>query len=89
MGKEEEGKYCTVCGGVVPDSIKIRRILIEGKEIGIDQLDMILGQVRELHLHSEETIKNELLKRVKVFNYIPSRKFEAYGAALWEEYRRG
>jgi hypothetical protein len=87
MGGDKEGKYCTVCGGVVPDSIQIRKISIEGKETGIDQLDLVLDQVLALHLRDEEAIKEELLKRVAVFNYVPTKKRAVYGAALMEEYR--
>jgi hypothetical protein len=85
---EKEGKYCTVCGGVVPESIQIRKICIEGKEIGIDQLDRVLDQVIALHLQDEEQIQEELIRRIRVFNYVPTRKLEVYGAALLEEYRR-
>jgi hypothetical protein len=88
MSEEKEGKYCTVCGGVVPDSIQIRKIRIDGKEIGIDQLDRVLDQVLALHLLIEEKIREELIKRVSVFNYVPSRKREAYEVALLDEYHR-
>jgi hypothetical protein len=85
---EKEGKYCTVCGGVVPGSIQIRKICIEGKEIGIDQLDLVLDQVRGLHLKGDDQIQEELVKRVGVFNYVPTKKRGSYSAALLEEYRR-
>ncbi|MDD1673492.1 MAG: NAC family transcription factor [Methanomicrobiales archaeon] len=88
MAEDKEGKYCTVCGGVVPDSIKIRKIVIEGKEIGIDQLDMILTQVQRLMLSNENRIMDEILIRVKVFNYIPTKKITAYREAFLTEYRK-
>ena len=88
MDENKEGKYCSVCGGVVPGSIKIRKILVDGKETGIDQLDMILEQVKRLHLKDDEQIKEELLKRARVFNYIPSKKIEFYTAALMDEYKK-
>jgi hypothetical protein len=88
LDEEKEGKYCAVCGGVVPDRIRIRRITVEGKEIGLDQLDLVLDQVDALHLLSEGQIKEELLRRIATFNYIPTRKREAYGTALLDEYRK-
>ena len=42
MADEKDGKYCSVCGGIPPDEIKIRRILVDGKETGLDQLDWII-----------------------------------------------
>jgi hypothetical protein len=86
--EEKEGKYCTVCGGVVPDHIKIRRITIEGKEIGIDQLDLVLEQVSGLHLLLDDQIQEELLRRIAIFNYIPTRKRSAYSQVLLEEYHK-
>ncbi len=71
----------------MPESVQIRRIRIEGKEIGIDQLDRVLDQVIALHLQDENQIREELLRRIRVFNYVPTRKQEEYGAALLEEYR--
>ncbi|MDD1678873.1 MAG: NAC family transcription factor [Methanomicrobiales archaeon] len=86
MTEDKEGKYCTVCGGVVPASIQIRKIAIEGKEIGLDQLDLVLDQVAALRLKDEVQIREELVKRVSVFNYVPTKKRDAYAAALMEEY---
>jgi hypothetical protein len=88
MTGDKEGKYCSICGGIPPDEIKIRKILVEGKETGIDQLDRILSDVAALHLDDPEEIRAELIKRVKVFNYIPTKKTDVYSDALMEEYRQ-
>ena len=37
MAGEKEGDYCTVCGGIKPETIKIRTILVDGKATGINQ----------------------------------------------------
>jgi len=87
MAGDKEGKYCSVCGGIVPDEGKIRKICIDGKETGIDQLDRILSDVAALGLPDEDTITAELLKRVRVFNYVPAKKEEVYADSILAEYR--
>jgi len=86
-GDGKDGIYCTICGGIPPDQIKIRKIPIEGKETGIDRLDWILLDVASLGLTDEETITGEIVKRVRKFNYIPGRKEAEYRKALLREYR--
>ncbi len=86
MSSDKEGKYCSVCGGIPPDEIKIRRIAIDGKETGIDKLDFILEDVAGLHITDDAGIIRELLKRVQVFNYVPTRKIVVFGQALLKVY---
>jgi hypothetical protein len=74
MTNEKEGDYCTICGGIRPDAIKIRTIPVDGKDTGINQLDA--------------AIRAELLRWAGEFNYIPTKKREAYGDALLAEYRK-
>lgn len=85
---DKEGKYCQVCGGVVPEGIHIRRILVDGKDVGLDQLDFIIDDVLRLELTDDTEIAGELLKRVKVFNYVPTKKNDAYSDALLREYKK-
>ena len=86
-GDEKDGYYCTICGGIPPDQIKIKKILIDGKETGIDRLDWILLDVYRRNFTNDETITDELIRRVRQFNYIPTRKMAEYGAALLREYK--
>jgi hypothetical protein len=86
-GSEKDGYYCTICGGIPPDQIKIRKIPIDGKETGIDRLDWILGDVAALDLTDDGKITDELVKRVMQFNFIPSMKMARYREALLREYR--
>lgn len=87
MTNEKEGDYCTICGGIKPEAIKVRTVLVDGRETGINHLEMIVEGVRELHLENETAIREELLKRAGAFNYIPTKKKEAYTDALMREYR--
>ena len=86
-GDEKEGYYCTICGGIPPDQIKIKKIPIDGKETGVDRLDWILQDVLALNLTNDEKITDEIVKRVRKFNYIPGRKMARYREALLREYR--
>jgi hypothetical protein len=86
-GDEKDGYYCTICGGIPPDQIKIRKVPIDGKETGIDRLDWILLDVAALGLSDEDRITDEIVKRVRKFNYIPGRKEGEYRKALLREYR--
>jgi hypothetical protein len=86
-GNDKDGNYCSVCGGIPPDKIKIRQILIDGRETGIDQLDFLIHDVKKLHLTDDALIVQELMKRVKVFNYVPTKKTAQYEEALLKEYK--
>jgi hypothetical protein len=86
-GNDKDGNYCSVCGGIPPDKIKIRQILIDGRETGIDQLDFLIHDVKSLHLTDDALVVQELMKRVKVFNYVPTKKTAQYEEALLKEYK--
>jgi hypothetical protein len=87
-GDEKDGYYCSICGGIPPDKIKTKKILIDGKETGIDQLDWIIEEVKKLKFSDDTAITEELLKRTMALNYVPTKKKEAYGAALLGEYKQ-
>jgi hypothetical protein len=88
MAKEDEGVYCTICGGMVTQAPGVRRIPIDGIETGITGLDECIAAVRALGLSDDGAITEELLSRLAKGNYIPTRKREAYGAAILAEYHR-
>ena len=73
MMDTNDGYYCTICGGIPPDKIKIKRILVDGKATGIDQLDWIVDEVKKLNLSDDAAITDELLKRTKVLQ-LPTHK---------------
>jgi len=86
--KEAEGVYCTICGGMVTQAPGVRRISIDGIETGITGLDECIASVRALGLADDAAVWEELLVRLAKGNYIPTKKREAYGVSLLEEYRR-
>jgi hypothetical protein len=87
-GDEKDGYYCSICGGIPPDKITTKRVLIEGKETGIDHLDWIFQEVEKLKPPDDAALSEELIKRVKEFNYVPTKKSGAYAAALLAEYKK-
>ncbi|MGB9175557.1 MAG: NAC family transcription factor [Methanoregula sp.] len=87
-GNNQDGYYCTICGGIPPDKINIKQILVNGKGTGIDQLDWIIAEVRKLNLPDDGVIIEELLKRTKALNYVPTKTAKEYGEALLLEYKK-
>jgi hypothetical protein len=87
-GNEKDGYYCSICGGIPPDKITTKRVLIDGKETGIDHLDWIFGEVKKLAVDTDDAVTEEILKRVKQFNYVPTRKTAEYGAGLLAAYKK-
>jgi hypothetical protein len=87
-GNESDGYYCTICGGIPPDKITTKRVLIDGKETGIDHLDWIFEEVVKLAADNDTDLTEEILKRVKQFNYVPTKKTAEYGAGLLAAYKK-
>jgi hypothetical protein len=54
--------------------------------VGIAMVDPILKEVEAMKISGEREIGDELMKRVKIFNYIPPRAEEQYRTALMREY---
>ena len=79
-------KECRKCGEelVIDETPKIK---VNGKDIGINDLDDIMDQVNALGLKDDEEIGRRLLKLVKENDFVPSSVEKEYQAALLEEYR--
>ena len=65
---------------------RIRQVKVGDIVVGISMLDHILAEVREMELPDEKETGRELLKRLKIYNYIPASAEEKYRMALLEEY---
>jgi hypothetical protein len=87
-GDDKDGYYCSICGGIPPDKITTKRVLIDGKETGIDHLEWIFDEVNKLKPPNDAALTEELMKRVKEFNYVPTKKSDVYAAALLAEYKK-
>ena len=87
-GDEKKGSTGSIQGGIPPGKVGRKRILVEGKETGIDHLDFIMEQVKKLQLTDNDVIACEIMMRVKEFNSVPPDKEAQYAEALLKEYRR-
>jgi hypothetical protein len=67
---------------------RIRQVDIDGHRIGLAMLDDTLEEVRHLDLPEEGRIGDELLRKVRIYNYIPPAVDEKYRRALIREYRK-
>ena len=87
-GNEGDGQYCTICGGIPPDRITTKQVMIDGKATGIDHLDWIFAEVKKLEIANDTRLAEEILKRVQQFNYVPTKKMDVYAAGLLAEYKK-
>jgi len=67
---------------------RIRQIPVNGIPTGICMLDECIAEVKTQNLSGETEIQAALLKRVKVYNYIPLGVEGEYARALLEEFRK-
>ena len=67
---------------------RIRQIPIRGIPTGICMLDECIAEVKAQDLNTDLKIRAALLKRVKVYNYIPPAIEDEYARVLAEEYRK-
>jgi hypothetical protein len=63
-------------------------VLPGGFQVGISNLENILNEVANLKLADNEAIKKELLKRVKIYNYVAPSADNEYSEALFNDYTR-
>ena len=67
----------------------IKRLALPGGfQVGIANLENILKEVADLRLADDEAIKKELLKRVKIYNYVAPGTEADYSKALLKEYKQ-
>lgn len=66
---------------------RIRQIPVNGISTGITMLDESIAAVKEQNPGSNAGIREALMKRVKIYNYVPKGVEEAYATAILEEYR--
>jgi|WetSurMetagenome_2_1015567.scaffolds.fasta_scaffold37572_3 hypothetical protein len=85
MEGEKKRKECRKCGDelVIDETPKLR---INGKDVGIADLDNIMNEVIALNLTDDTTISKELLQRVKERDFVPPSVEREYSQALLEEY---
>jgi len=68
---------------------RVTTIEVNGIPTGIVMLGKIVEEVREMKITDEARLRELLLEKVKVYNYVPKSATEAYARALLQEYRKG
>jgi hypothetical protein len=66
----------------------VKKVIVGGSSVGIAQLDDILNEVYRMRLNDTSRVRKELLRLVKIYNYVPSSAEGEYADALIEEYRK-
>jgi hypothetical protein len=81
----ESEKPC--CPAAAAKMIK-KLVLPGGFQVGIANLHDILKEVAESKLADDNAIRKELLKKVKIYNYVAPSADNEYSEALLKEYKR-
>ena len=67
---------------------RIRQIPINGIPTGICMLNESIEEVKKQNHGSDIAICEALLKKIRIYNYVPKGVEEAYATALMEEYKK-
>jgi hypothetical protein len=67
---------------------RIRQIPINGIMTGLTMLDESIEDVKVQHPGSDAAIREALMKKIRVYNYVPKGVEEAYAQAIMEEYKK-
>jgi hypothetical protein len=67
---------------------RIRQIKINGSMTGITMLDECIAYVHNQNCCTDTEIRAALVKRVRIYNYIPKSVEGQYADALMDEYRK-
>jgi small redox-active disulfide protein 2 len=66
---------------------EIKRIIVNGNEVGIIGLSEAFQKIKASGLTEESIIKTRLLELLRENNYIPNQLEESYKQSLYREYR--
>ena len=66
---------------------RIRQIPVNGIMTGITMLDESIAAVKEQNPGSDAGIREALMKKIRIYNYVPKGVEEVYATAILEEYR--
>ena len=67
---------------------RVKQIDVGGIVVGITMLEESFAEVREMNIPGKKESTDLLLKKVKVYNYIPAAAEEKYREALLREYEK-
>ncbi|KAF1073405.1 hypothetical protein [Methanogenium sp. MK-MG] len=67
---------------------RIRQISVGDTVVGLSMLEQIFEDVAGLDLIQDTDIRRELIRQVKVYNYVPAPAEKAYADAVFAEYQK-
>lgn len=67
---------------------RIRQIPINGIPTGICMLEESIAAVKELDLKSDSEIREALMKKIRIYNYVPGGVEGEYTRAIMDEYKK-
>jgi hypothetical protein len=67
---------------------RIRQIPINGIMTGISMLDESIADVKARNLIGDQEIREALMRKIRVYNYVPPGVADAYVQAIIEEYKK-
>jgi len=65
---------------------RIRQVELGGVVVGIPMLDHILEEVAAMNIQDTRELGFELMRRVKVYNYVPPRVEDQYRVPILKEF---
>ena len=66
----------------------VRQVKINGIMTGITRLDESIAAVKEQNYGNDAAIREALMMKIKICNYVPPGVEEAYAQAILEEYHK-
>lgn len=67
---------------------RIRQIPVNGIMTGITMLDESIADVKIQNLGNESAVSEALMRKIRVYNYVPKGVEKAYTMAIMEEYKK-
>lgn len=67
---------------------RIRQIPVNGIMTGITMLDESIADVKRQNPGNDSLISEALMKKIRVYNYVPPGVAEAYAHAIMDEYKK-
>jgi hypothetical protein len=66
----------------------IRQVKINGIMTGITMIDASIEEVMSQDLGSDQEIRAALMKKIRIYNFVPKSVEEEYARVLIEEYKK-
>ncbi len=67
---------------------RIRQIPINGIMTGITMLDESIAEVKEQNPGNDPAIREALMKKIRIYNYVPPGVEEAYARPSWKNTKK-